>query len=113
MSRNRDLQETAPWSRLTVQCREGYFLAAVRIEIGNIQPAFESGLAFGPLGIEHRIPGGVTAATLDDHVLAEDPLESEPEPQRCSSRGGVQRIALPFVPAVPQLFEDVARHQIH
>ena len=66
-----------------------------------------------PLVVEHRVPGRVAVPPLDDHVLAEDALEREPEPFGRRARPGVQRVALPFHAAVAQLVERFLQHQVH
>ena len=55
--------------------------------------------------------GGVAAAVLDDHVVAEDPLEAEPEALRGVAGGLVTRVALPLEAAVAELIERMAGEQ--
>src|SRR4051812_32591999 len=77
-------------------CREPRTLPARIIEVFGREPALKRALAGRPLGIEHGKPGGIAAAPLDDHVLAEDAFERETEPQRGATRGGIERVAFPF-----------------
>src|SRR5262245_41115493 len=59
-----------------IQCREAQLLPAVSVKIVRREPGLEGALARGPLAVEHGEPGGVAASALDDHMLAEDALES-------------------------------------
>src|SRR5436853_7893914 len=95
-----------------VQPRQAYPLPACRVEIFRHKPALEGRLARRPFGIEHRVPGRVAVAALDDHVLAEEALEGEAETQRSAPPGGVERVALPLVAAVAERLERVAGEQI-
>src|SRR5262249_813590 len=61
---------------------ESCALAAQRVEIFRIEPALERRLAVQPLAVEHREPGGVAVAALDDLVLAERALVDGAVPQR-------------------------------
>jgi hypothetical protein len=92
--------------------REPLALPAVGIEILRREPALECGFTFRPLGGEHREPGGIAAAPLDDHVVAEDALVAEAEAQRCAARGRVEGIAFPFVTAVAERLESIAGEEI-
>ena len=88
------------------------FCRPVVIEIVRREPALVRRLARRPLAVEHRKPGGVAVAALDDHVLAENPLEREAEALRGAARGRVEGVALPLVAAIAELLEDIAREQI-
>ena len=68
-------------------------LRAIRVEILGSQPAFERGLSRRPFGGQHREPGGVATAALDDHVIAKNAFKGEAEAQRGAARGGVERVA--------------------
>src|SRR6185295_15019555 len=88
------------------------FLPPIPIEILRREPALERGLPRRPLAVEHGKPGGVAASALDDHVRAEQPLIGEAETLRRPARGGVEGVALPFVAAVTERLEGVARDQV-
>ena len=94
------------------QARKALLLPPLGVEIFAPEPALERRLARGPLAVEHRKPGGVAAAALDDHVLAEDALEGEAEPLRRAPRGRVQRVAFPLVAPVAERIEDVGGEEI-
>src|SRR5437867_5746466 len=68
-------------------------------------PGLEGRARRRPLAIEHREPGAVAIAPLDDHVLAEDALEAEAELERRAARSLVERVALPLHAAVAELVE--------
>ena len=87
-------------------------LRAVGIEVGWIEPGFESGFARGPLAVEHGEPGGVAVAALDHHVLPEDALVGEAEAFGGAATGLVLGVALPLVAAIAE-FEDMASHEVH
>src|SRR5437764_6631096 len=93
-------------------CRDEFserpLLDALAVEVLGRQPRLEPGADRRPLVVGDRVPGGVAVATLDHHVVAEDALEAEPEALGGASRGRVQRIALPFEPAVAELVERMA-----
>ena len=74
------------------------------------QPPLEVRADRRPLVVEHRVPRRVAVPSLDDHVLAEDALEREPEPFGRGARPGVQRVALPLHAPVPQLVERLPQH---
>ena len=67
----------------------------------------------GPFVVEHREPGRIAVAILDDHVLAEDAFKGKAQAQGGAAAGLVFRVALPLVAAVAQVFEDVPGHQVH
>src|SRR5262249_53383313 len=87
-------------------------LRAIRVEILGSQPALERGFSGRPFVGQHREPGGVAAAALDDHVIAKNAFKGEAEAQRGAARGGVERVAFPLVAAIAQRFEDVAGQKI-
>ena len=87
-------------------------LPPIPIEILRREPALERGLARGPLAVEHGEIGGVAVAALGDHVLAQDAFEHEAVAQRRAARRRVERVAFPFVAAVAERLEHVARQQI-
>src|SRR5690606_32046383 len=72
-----------------------FFLPALRVEIFGRKPRLESTFPHRPFGIHHREPRGVAIPALDDHVLAENALESETEAFRRAARRCIQRIAFP------------------
>src|SRR5207237_8303175 len=82
------------------------------VEIFRLKPTLERRLRTRPFGIEHCKPRRIAVFTLDDHVLAKNSFEGKTEPQRRAARNCIQRIALPFVPAVAERFECVAREEI-
>src|SRR5262245_34716371 len=84
------------------QRQKARLLAAGGVEIFRREPALESGLAGRPLAVEHREPGGVAVASLDDEVLAEHAFEREAEALGGAPRGGIERVAFPLVTAVAQ-----------
>src|SRR6267378_1496813 len=96
-SLNPSYSTTALPSARAIQLAQADTLPPVGIEIVRREPALERGLAGGPFGIARREPGGVVVAPLDDHVVAEDALEREAEAQCRAARGGVERVAFPFV----------------
>jgi hypothetical protein len=87
-------------------------LNPLRVEIIRAQPAFEIALARRPLAIEHGKPDVIAIAALGNHVLAESALVDKSIAQRGPPRGGVERIALPFVAAIAEHVEDVTRQEI-
>src|SRR5438132_5117469 len=84
---------------------EALALAAFGVEIPRVEPVLETVPHCRPLAIEHRIPRRVAAARFVDHRLPENAFELESITQRGGSRRRVQRIALPFVAAIPELVE--------
>src|SRR5947209_7184319 len=96
----------------SIQFGESPFMSALAIEILPREPALEAALARGPLAVEHDVPGGVAAASLDDHVLAKNALEGEAEAQRRAPRRGIERVAFPLVAPVAKHLEHVTREQI-
>src|SRR6185437_4034727 len=97
---------------LRPEVREPRLLAALVIEIVRLEPVLERRLARRPFAVEHRKPGRVAVAALDDPVLAENSLERKPEAFRRAARRRVERVALPFVTAKAELIEHVSREQI-
>ena len=93
-------------------CAELCLLPPIPIEILRREPALERGFARRPFAVEHGEPGGVAAAALDDHVLAEQALIGEAEALRRPLRRGVERIAFPFVAPIAERFEGVAGDQV-
>src|SRR5262249_21255415 len=87
-------------------------LAPLMVEVLRRKPGFERALARRPFGIEHRIPGGVAAASFHDHMVAEDSLEGEPVALRGAPRGGVERVGFPFAAPIAEFLEHVARQEI-
>src|ERR1700733_1017460 len=87
-------------------------LRPVGVEILRFEPAFASGFARGPFAGQHREPGGVAIAALDDHVIAENPLERKTEPDGGAARGGIEGIAFPFVAAIAERIEGVTGQEI-
>src|SRR3972149_3981877 len=109
--------QTLPFSRLATRFLHSQSLAdffkppaltAVAVEILEAQPALEGSTAARPFTVEHRIPRGVAVAALSDHVLARNALEGEAEALGRAARGGVERIALPFIAAIAERLEYVA-----
>ena len=86
-------------------------LSAVSGEIGGIEPGFVSLAQGGPFLVEDRIPGGVAVLALDDHVLAENAFELKAEPRRRALGRFVAVVAFPFIAAIAQIVEDMAREQ--
>src|SRR5262249_44270500 len=95
-----------------VQLAQAHPLPSLRVEILRREPALEGGLARRPFAIEHGEPGIVAVAALGDQMLSERALVNETVAQRCTTRGGVERVALPLVAPVTQRLEGVAREQI-
>ena len=95
-----------------IKVGERDLLPSVGIEIVWREPALVGRLAGRPLAVEHRKPGCVAVAALDDHVLAENPLEGEAEALRGATRRRVERVALPLVAAIAKLLEHITREQI-
>ena len=87
--------------------------AAVRVEVRWIQPALECRLSFRPFRVEHREPSCIAIASLDDHMLTKDSLEREAQPQSRCTRRRIQRVALPFITPVSQIFKNMPSHQVH
>src|SRR5258707_10058277 len=96
----------------SVQLPELLLLRPIRVEILRRQPPFERGLPGRPLGFQHREPGGIAAAALDDHVVAENALERKTETERGAARRGIEGIAFPLVAAKPKRLENIARQEI-
>src|SRR6516165_4777749 len=84
----------------------------LRVEINRAQPALEIAPARRPLAIEHGKSDVVAIAALGNHVLAESALVDKSIAQRGAPRGGVERIALPFVAAIAERVEAVTRQEI-
>src|ERR1700687_4203332 len=99
------------WHR--IQPGERRLLPAMLIKICGVKPALKIRPSHRPLRIEHGESCRVAISPLDDHVLPENPFEPEAEAQRCPPRRCIQGIALPFVAAVPQVLENMTRHEIH
>src|SRR5262249_40715110 len=59
---------------------EFLFFAPGGIEIRRIAPGFERGFDSRRVAVDHRVPGRVAVALLDDHVLTEDAFEGEAKP---------------------------------
>src|SRR5512138_2179329 len=66
----------------------------------------------GPVVVGHDVPGGVPVAALHDEVIAEDPLEPEPETDCGVTGGRVERVALPLDPATAVEAERLLQHQM-
>ena len=81
-------------------------------KLSGAEPAFVSRLARRPFAVEHRKPGGVAIAALDDHVLAENALEREAEPLRGATRRRVEGVAFPFIAPITEVIEDIGRQEI-
>ena len=96
-----------------VEPGQSHFLPAIFGKVGRIEPALEIGLALWPFGIQHGEPRGIPISPFDDHVLAENSFKPETEAQCGPPRRRIEGIALPFVAAVSQVLEDMARHEIH
>ena len=87
-------------------------MLAVPIEVIRVQPAFETAFAIRPFAVEHREICGVAAVALGDHVLAKDALKDEAVARRRAARGGIERIAFPFIAAIAQRLERIARQKV-
>ena len=83
------------------------------VEIGRIEPALKGGADAGPFFRNDRIPGGIAAPALVDNRAPEDPLEGKSISLCSQARGSIQAVALPFVAAVAQIFEDIAGEEVH
>src|SRR6478672_1019279 len=95
-----------------VQLAQADPLPSLRVEIRRRKPALEGSLARRPFAVEHGVICRVAAAALGDHVLPERAFVNEAVAQRRGARGGVERIALPFVAPVAERLEGVAREEI-
>lgn len=68
-----------------------------------------------PLPVQNRVPSGVPTTPLVDQGLTKEPFMLKPEPLRCGTRRGVERVALPFdatvsqTEALPECQEDSFR----
>src|SRR5215467_8749367 len=96
----------------TAQLPELFLLCPIRAEILRRQPPLECGLAGRPLGFQHREPGGIAAAALDDHVVAENAFERKTETERGATRRGIEGVTFPLVAAKPERLENIARQEI-
>src|SRR5208337_1387311 len=94
-------------SRSRHEARQALLLPSLAIEVVAPEPALEGRLASRPFAVEHREPGGVAVAALDDHVLAENTLEGEAQALRRAPRRRVERVALPFVTAIAERIENI------
>src|SRR6201993_2161494 len=65
-----------------------------------------------PLIIRDGEPCGIAAALLVDDGVEKDAFEAEAEAQSRTSRGRVERVALPLIAPISELIEGVAHHQI-
>src|SRR5579863_10435055 len=88
-------------------------LPSIRVEIRWSQPALECRFSLRPFRIKHREPRRVTIASFDNHVLTKNSLEREAQTQGRAARRLIQRVALPFIATVSQVFKNMASHQIH
>lgn len=79
------------------------------VEIMWLQPSVECLPQWGPFGIEDGVPGNVPVPALIDVALPEYALIGETQPPGRFMRRSVQRIALPFVSAVPEQ-KRIAHH---
>lgn len=82
------------------------------VHVLGVEPRLEPALDRRPLIVGDRIPGGVAVAALDHLVLAKDALEGEPKALRGAARGGIERVALPLNPTVPQVVERMVYQQV-
>src|SRR5262245_58748187 len=60
-----------------------------------------------------RVPGRIPISTFEDHVVMEDPLETETKSARCCTRSCIQRIASPLHAPISEIVQGVAKHQVH
>src|SRR3954469_2087527 len=87
-------------------------LPAVLVEVRRIEPPLKGVVDGRPFAVDHRVPRGVTVATLVDARLPENAFVREAKALRGAARRRVQRVALPFVAPVAEV-EGALHHQVH
>src|SRR5690606_5252416 len=88
---------------------EPFLLASPGIEVTGFQPLFQRLAGHRPVAVEHGIPRRVAIFALDDHVLAEDALETEAEALGRALRARIGGVAFPLETAIAEFVEDMPR----